>query len=991
MGNPLRIKTLASAVGIALVGLAFQPSAQAGAMVTASAAPVRSEALQSYLITFAEAGLVSYRGEVEGLAATAPRATHSRKLDAKSPAAIAYAEYLLTARLNYIAAIQGVLGHEIAVTHHYGVTRNGIAADLSASEAAAIAAMPGVVSVKLAGFEQLVTYRGPTFIGANTIWDGSNTPTNVGTKGEGVVTAILDGGTNSSHPSFANDTACGFSAANPKLAVMVDCQSTNAAGECTGTNPEANPGFGHGVHTSSTVAGNTIDNSVTPAPSLPDGVTMSGVAPCATIHHYKVCATNSCAGNAIVAGIDNAILDGADVLNFSISGGTSPWVDNDRGFLDAVEADIFVAASAGNNSQTDPSVISRVNHRGPWVMTVAASTQDQIIGPSLSMTGPGTPPAEIAGIPLTPGSTTPVSSIPSWTGKPVKTYTTNIEGCTASGGIAAGTFAGSIAVLSRGTCPFAEKIQNAYDAGAEMVVIANNQPGSISMDTTGAPNVPAFSIGEAATGAALIAFLDANSSGVGDVDAIAVGNTQGDVLADFSYRGPTPGSLADLTKPDITAPGVNIYAATDPVSGQYQFMSGTSMSGPHVAGAAALVRGVHPDWTVTEVKSAMMTTTKTGGFQEDGSTSWNIDDVGSGRVDLTKAALAGFTMDESIANYLAANPSGGSINVKDLNLPAVRNMNCSPDCTFTRKVTNRLSTSATWNTSFEATAGGISATVSPATFTLAPDATQELTITVRPPYDTAMSAIGFGFIHFDEANGQSPQQHFSVAIKGTGGSEPEPDDVIFADGFDGEPEPVSEPFSWVLDDGTYENAIGWTDEDGLTEFASLWLNRFSPDAADFPLTLENVEIMWPVNFGGSMVGENTTILVYLDADADGDPSNAELLTSVSGVVAGEDAFQSFTVDVQVPTAGDVYIGFEDTWADGGVSPALYPGAIDDSSTALRSYIVANDSGATPDKDDLSVNDYVLTIEDASGGAFTGAWMIRGNGQTLTGKRVELKN
>ncbi|MBN8727281.1 MAG: S8 family serine peptidase [Xanthomonadales bacterium] len=991
MGNPLRIKTLASAVGLALVGLTFQPSVQARAMVK-SAAPAQSEAQQSYFINFAEAGLVSYRGGVEGLAATAPRATQSRRLDARSPAAVAYSEYLQSARLGHIAAIQGALGHDIAVTHHYGVTHNGIAADLTASEAAAIATMPGVVSVKLAGFEQLTTYRGPRFIGADTIWDGSNTPTHVGTKGEGIVAAILDGGTNSTHPSFANDTACGFSAANPKLAIKVDCHSTNAAGECTGTNPEANPGYGHGVHTSSTVAGNTIDNTVTPAPALPDGVTMSGVAPCATIHHYKVCATNTCASSAIKAGIDNAILDGADVLNFSISGGTSPWTDNDRGFLDAVDSDIFVAASAGNNTQTDPTVIGRVNHRGPWVMTVAASTQDQIIGPSLSITGPGTPPDEISGIPLNPGSTTPPSSTPNWTGKPVKSYPANIEGCTDSGGIASGAFTGSVAVLRRGTCAFTEKISNAYAAGAELVVIANNQPGSISMDTTGAPAVPAYSISSVVTGDALLAFLAANpSSATGNVDAIAVGYTQGDVLADFSYRGPTPGNLADLTKPDITGPGVDIYAATDPTSGQYEFMSGTSMSGPHVAGAAALVRAVQPDWTVTEVKSAMMTTTKTGGFQEDGTTPWNIDDVGSGRVDLTKAALAGFTMDESVANFIAANPSGGSINVKDLNLPALRNLNCTPDCSFTRKVTNRLSTSATWNTSFEATVGGIGATVSPASFTLAPGATQELTITVHPPYKTEMPAIGFGFIHFNEANGQSPQQHFSVAIKGTGGAEPEPDDVIFADGFDGT-DVGSTPFTWQLDDGSYESAIGWTDEDGNIEYASLWLNRFSPDASDFPLLLENVEVMWPSNNTGSITGKQVTILVYFDADGDGDPSNAELLTSVSGVAGGIDTFQSFPVEVEVPSAGDVYIGFEDSWADGGFTPPLYPGALDtDSGTSNRAYIVANDSGDTPDKENLGANDYVETIEEASGNAFSGNWMIRGNGQASGGKRVELKN
>src|SRR5690606_16829891 len=133
----------------------------------------------------------------------------------------------------------------------------------------------------------------------------------------------------------------------------------------------------------------------------------------------------------------------------------------------------------------------------------------------------------------------------------------------------------------------------------------------------------------------------------------------------------------------------------------YAFLSGTSMSSPHTAGAGALIRAVHPDWTVPEVKSALQTTAKSGGFQEDGVTSWNIDDVGSGRVQVDQAALAGLTLDETYANFLAANPSGGG-DVKSLNLAAVRNLSCMGECTWTRTVTNRLDESATWNTSFVA-------------------------------------------------------------------------------------------------------------------------------------------------------------------------------------------------------------------------------------------------------------------------------------------------
>jgi subtilisin family serine protease len=794
----MHTKTLASAIGIALLGATFQVPA------TTAGHSAQAEARQSYIIKFAETGLLHYAGGVQGIAATAPASVGTRKLDAHTPAAIAYSQYLQDQRAAYISAIGQKLGGQVSATHQYGVTMNGVAMELTASEAAKVASVPGVVSIKPAGTYELDTYRGPAYIGADKIWDGTSTPTGVGTQGEGILAAIIDGGTNSDHPSFADDATCGFSGANPKLTAY-DCSSTDGTGACNGPDPEANPTFGHGVHTSSTVAGNTIDNTAVPPPALPDGRTMSGVAPCAAIVQFKACPSNTCGGAALAAGIENSIVAGADVLNYSISGGTSPWNDLDRAFLDAVDADIFVAASAGNTNDTITDPVGQVNHRGPWVMTVAASTQDELIGPSISLSGPGTPPAGTSDIPMIPGDTT--TSSPELVDKPIKTYPANVEGCTASGGIAAGTFTGSIALLSRGTCAFTEKITNATNAGADMVVIYNNTGViPIAMSTPGAPPTPAFGIAMA-DGLALSAFIDANpASATADTVAIAGGTLQGDVLADFSFRGPTPAPLADLQKPDITAPGLLIYAGDDDASGNYSFKSGTSMSSPHTAGAGALIRAVHPDWTVPEVKSALQTTAKSGGFQEDGVTSWNIDDVGSGRVQVDQAALAGLTLDETFANFLAANPAGGG-DVKELNLAALRNLSCTPDCTWTRTVTNKLDTAGTWDTSFSVFSGSITATASPANFTLAPGASQVVTITAAPPAGVEMTEIGFGNLIFTEANGLAPDQHFTVAISGESGEPNE--DIIFQSDFDGAPGSFSENWDSYATDSQAHGQGGW--------------------------------------------------------------------------------------------------------------------------------------------------------------------------------------
>jgi hypothetical protein len=802
----MHTKTLASAIGIALLGATFQvPATTAG---TSS----QAEARQSYIVKFAETGLLHYDGGVQGISATAPTVVGTRKLDVHTPAAIAYSQYLQGQRAAYISAIAQKLGTPVQATHQYGITMNGIAVDLTASEAAKVASVPGVKSVRPAGVQHLDTYRGPTFIGADKIWDGTSTPSGVGTRGEGIVVADLDSGSYAAHPSFANDPTCGFSGANPKLTAF-DCSSTDGSGVCNGPDPEAAQGNGHGVHTGSTIAGNTVDNTAVPAPALPNGVSMSGVAPCASLISYKVCQTTQCGGADIAAGIENAIADQVDVLNFSISGGTSPWNDNDRDFLDAVNADIFVSASAGNTRPETPNPVGQVNHRGPWVMTVAASTQDQAIGPTLAITGPGTVPDEITGIPLTPGSTSPAA--PDLTGSPVKSDPDNIAGCTKTGGFPANFFDNSIAVVRRGAspdgveaCTFTEKITNAFNAGAIAVVIGNNQPGSISMDTTGAPAVPNFSINSQATSDALIAFLATNpADSTGDISPIGVSSIQGDVLAGFSFRGPTPSPLADLTKPDITGPGVNIYAAVTASEGDYGFYSGTSMSAPHLTGSGALMRAVHPDWTVQEVKSALQTAATIGGFQEDGVTSWNIDDVGSGRVQVDDAAMAGLTLDETFANFLAANPASGG-DVKELNIPSLRNLSCSPDCSWTRTVTNKLDVAGTWDTSFAASSGDISASASPATFTLAPGASQVITFTAAPPPGVEMTEIGFGELTLSEANGLAPDQHFTVAISGQGGGDPV-EDIIFQGNFDGGPTGFSENWDSYATDSQVHGQGGW--------------------------------------------------------------------------------------------------------------------------------------------------------------------------------------
>lgn len=992
MVKSLRRMTLSTAIGIALVGAGMQISSVEAATAQASAPQQMGQARVDgvYIITFDEAGLLYYSGSVNGIQATMPSANGKQKLDRNSAAAVAYQNYLVTQRSGHVSDIEFALGRNLAVTHNYAITQNGIAAQLTATEADQVAAMPGVKSLRPAGVEYIDTYRGPKFIGADTIWDGTNTPSLTGQDGRGILVGILDSGANSSHPSFANDAFCGYRASFPKLKAAVDCSVTDSLGFCAGPEPEAIDG--HGVHTASTTAGNTIDNTASPAPLLPDGVTMSGVAPCAQVISYRVCPENTCPGADLQAGLENAIADGVDVINYSISGGRDPWNDLDRVFLDAVNADVFVAASAGNTSTTVTSVVGTVNHLGPWTLTVAASTMDQLIGPQLSVTGPSPlppPPPDLAHIPLNPGTTTLVSDTMNFVSGSVVSYPTNITGCTTTGAFPGGYFANRIALIQRGGCSFTEKITNGFNAGAYMVVIANNQVGSLNMDTAGAPAIPAFSITQD-FGDALLAYVAPNNPPAPPADQIfsdgfenPIGGTtadygraiqssrQGDVIANFSLRGPSPALVADETKPDITGPGVDIYAAVTADEGNYGFLSGTSMSSPHLAGSAALVRAVHPDWSVTEVKSAlMMTATNANGVREDGVTPWTFDDVGSGRVDLTKAALAALTMDETFANFVAADPALAG-DVKTLNLPALRDMNCDPTCSWTRTVRNRSTGSTSWEVT-SATDPSFAIVASPATFSLAPGATQAITFTVTP--NATMSTIKFGTVTLAQPaagiNGIAPMlpaQHISVSVKS----------------------PAPPPVPGVCDGGVCDLKI-----DGLPAAGGsfnnlgcgatspcqlIWLNQFAADPAEFPITLNSVQTIFSST--STVVGDLFDVFIYQDTD--GDPSNgATLVTSIlNQPIGAQDTLVTIPISggAVMNGPGDILVAFVNRT----INP--FPAAADDGvAFANKSWVALGTMSTSPDLSAIG-----LTLTTTALPSFTHNWVVRAQGTNAGGAPVSL--
>lgn len=752
--------TVAAAVAAAGLSAGWQAPVHAsnGPDVSASSLVAFDSGL--FLVEFHEHGMVEQARTLQA------RDANSRaRLDLSTPEVADYKAQLMSIQAGHVDAISAAFGRDVQPRHYYLASHSGISLEInSQAELDALRALPVVKSVERDQEYELHTHRSAEFVGATQIWDGSAAPGDLPGRGEGAVVAILDTGITPTHPSFQNDASCGHTTANPKLLSYRDCQGgTTTGGVCSGTNP--NDQDGHGTHVAGIAAGSAIGPGASPAPNPPVGNTISGIAQCAHIRAYRVCESNTCSGAATQAGLNNALTEGdVTASNYSIGGGTSPWSngDSDRVKLDMVDAGIFTAASAGNTREATPNPIGQVNHRGPWVMTVASSTHDQQEGTMgmLSATGPGTPPAAAQGVMANTGSTSPAYTGPA--SLPIRHMTgqEGAEGCVA---FPANYFAGAAALVQRGSCPFTDKVTNAAAAGATLVLIYNNDVGALNMDTTGAPAVPHYSIIQMA-GDALAAFI-ADNGGEAQISFVD-DDIPGDMLSGFSFRGPTPGNLANLTKPDITAPGDDVYSAAP--SG-YVGMGGTSMSGPQVAGGGALVGSVQPDWTATEIKSAIMMTAEKAGTKDGvwGSGPWDADDVGSGRMDLSKAALAGLVMHETRANFLAANPSSGG-DVRTLNLPALRDMSCTPSCTWTRTVRNTVDEPTSWSTSGH-TFNGVQVTVSPASFNFTGDLdeTQVLTITATP-LGTQTAAVAFGEVQLVEAGGLSPDLHLTVAVRGQG-------------------------------------------------------------------------------------------------------------------------------------------------------------------------------------------------------------------------------
>lgn len=788
---------------------------------------------KTYIVQLKDEPAASYTGTISGLAATQPAPGETFKYS--SAAVQAYLSYLGQQQSNVISLVG-----DAPVIATYNTVFNGVAVRLTDAEVQTLRDSSLVAEIHADEPRQLLTTSTPTFLGLTApggLW--SQTVAGNANKGENIVIGIIDSGIWPENPAFADRVdanglpthgagtqvygappagwagACatgpgfmaahcnnkligarffnaGFKAAQPVLhwTDFPDSPRDSVAGP--------NGHGGHGTHTASTAGGNEL-NTVTIS-GVPLG-NASGMAPRARLAAYKVCWTfpnaaatdgtgsqNTCYTTDSVSAIERAVQDGVNVLNYSISGSQTSVNDPvEQAFLKASNAGVFVAASAGNSGPAQA-----VAHISPWLTTVAASTHDRYLLANVTLGSGATfsgPSYQTSGLPATPmilsqdAGVQPFASL-SDTDKLALQRCYNAGDRASLGGSAAAALdpakvAGKLVVCIRGGNVLVNKA-DAVKATGGVAMIIQNAPGTNNSTVFQPYVIPTVHL-DVGTHAAVTAYAGANPAAMASISpGVQQAGVVAPKMADFSSRGPNMGD-ANILKPDLTAPGVDVLAGVtanlspaqrDAVANgtlvppaDFASYQGTSMSSPHVAGIAALLKQAHPTWSPAAVKSALMTTTRTT-FDDgqpglaNGLLPWA---QGAGHIVPNRATDPGLVFDNGKVDWIryqckvnrpAVSPAsdcttyGVLDETYNVNLPSITVGAVTGTTTVTRRVTNVGGSTATYTASITPPAG-FTAVVAPTSLTLADGATGTFTVKLTAA-GAAENVWGYGSLSWSD-------------------------------------------------------------------------------------------------------------------------------------------------------------------------------------------------------------------------------------------------
>jgi subtilisin family serine protease len=691
-------------------------------------------AADQYVVELTAPPLARYSGGVKGLAPTAPAKT-GHKLDVGSAAAKAWTRELADRQAQVIAAA----APGVKPTASYRTAFAGFAAKLTAEQAKALRAQPGVAHVTRERFLRVSASGGAGGVAGsesdllglpNGLWKRLGGQAKAG---RGVTVGIVDTGITPEAPSFADhslptpaswDGACQggdhfpvTSCTNKLIGAryFVDGIGRDNIEPDEFLSPR--DAVGHGTHVAASAVGDYgVDPKIAGNALGVDRLT--GIAPAAYLAAYKVCWNPGfCSDVDIIDGIDTAVRDGVDVINMSLGGFHDPSVLVDpieEATLGADAAGVLVATAAGNEGTFPGALNSPAT--APWTTAVAATTGARTFRSTLHVTAGGKSVDLPASTTWTGFTNVPLFDAASLNPDDDQ-FLLRGPGFCVPDAFTRAQVQGKVVVCDLWAPPgLMEQVLSQLGAKGVIIAVAADE---LQDPIVSGGTLPMAVIEEHEV-AALRKLTDP-AAGTGRLTAPAAtaASWTPDRIADFSSRGPAP-TTQDLLRPDVAAPGVNTLSA---VPGGFAVYSGTSMATPQVAGAGALLTQLHPAWSPAQIRSALVTTARP--VTDRGGPATPVEG-GAGRIDPTAAADPGLVIAPSTSDYRAF--ADATLQPRDLNMPSIQIGNGAGfDATVTRTVTSVADARTSWTATGQY-ANGVLASVSPAHFAISPGQSQALHI-----------------------------------------------------------------------------------------------------------------------------------------------------------------------------------------------------------------------------------------------------------------------
>ncbi|CAN4100063.1 unnamed protein product [Withania somnifera] len=532
----------------------------------------------------------------------------------------------------------------------------GFSARLTAGQADQLRRVPGVISVLPDQVNYLHTTHTPTFLGLADsfgLWPNSDYADDVIVGGLSPVPSSWKGKCETG-PGFP-ESSCNRKIIGARI-FYKGYEASHGPMDESKESKSPRDTEGHGTHTASTAAGSLVANASFYQYAKGEA---RGMAIKARIAAYKICWKKGCFNSDILAAMDQAVDDGVHVISLSVgANGYAPHYVYDSiaiGAFGASEHGVLVSCSAGNSG---PGAETAVNI-APWILTVGASTIDRefpadvILGDSRVFGGVSL----YSGDPLTN------------TKLPVVYAGNSGDKYCHPGNLDPRKVAGKIVLCDRGGNARVEKGSAVKLAGGVGMILANLADSGEEL-VADSHLLPATMVGQIA-GDKIRKYVTTHPSPTATIvfKGTVIGKSPAAPrVAAFSSRGPNH-RTPEILKPDVIGPGVNILAAwtgangptdldIDPRRVEFNIISGTSMSCPHVSGLAALLRRAHPKWTPAAIKSALMTTAynldNSGNIFTDLATGQQSTPLvhGSGHVDPNRALDPGLVYDIESSDYV---------------------------------------------------------------------------------------------------------------------------------------------------------------------------------------------------------------------------------------------------------------------------------------------------------------------------------------------------